>query len=112
MCAAWPWPHKKDKTMPAKKVQNVIIRSSGSGVWFGQLVEHDRATRHVVIRDGRRVWSWEGAASCSGLASHGPRDGKIVAPVIGDSTIADVLEVLPVTVESVDRFAKVAPWVA
>lgn len=99
--------------MPAKKtLQTVIIRSSGSGVWFGQLVEHDRATRHAVIRDGRRVWSWEGAASCSGLASHGPRDGKIAAPVVGDATIADVLEVLPVTEAAVDRFSKVTQWVA
>ena len=86
----------------------VIIRSDKSGVWFGRLqhVEgHD-----ARIQDARRVYYWEGAGSCSGLAASGPSSGKICEPLKA-VVVVDFCECLEADDIAIDRFAKVSPWV-
>lgn len=84
----------------------VIIRSSPSGVWFGQLVESER--QKYTLKNARRVWSWEGAASCTGLAKKGPTGGKICAPV--DVVVHEVCECITATPEAISAFAKIETW--
>lgn len=92
------------------KGNHVIVRSSPSGVWLGVLEEiNDRST--VRLRDARRVWRWEGAGSCSGLATHGPSGGLITA-AISRVLVMDVCEILLVTPDALARFAAVEPWIA
>ena len=84
----------------------VIVRSSPSGVWFGQLVES--AFQEYTLINARRVWSWEGAASCSGLAAKGPTGGKICAPV--DVVVHEVCECITASAEAISAFAKITAW--
>ena len=85
---------------------SVIVRSSPSGVWFGQLVESKDQT--YTLKNARRVWSWEGAASCSGLAAKGPTAGKICAPV--DVVVHEVCECISASAEAIAAFAKITAW--
>lgn len=49
----------------------VIVRSSPSGCWYGEMVE--RTADIVTLRNARRLWRWWAAegVSLSGVASHG-----------------------------------------
>ena len=47
----------------------VIVRTYSAGVFAGYI--ESRAGQEVVMRDARRIWKWEGAASLSQLAVDG-----------------------------------------
>ena len=88
--------------------KTVVVRRSPSGVWLGKLEAY--ANRAATLSDARRAWSWEGAASCSGLAVRGPRTGKITEPV-ALAIIEDCCEILAITPEAIERWAAVPPWI-
>ena len=91
--------------------KNVIVRSSESGVWLGVLakVQADSSGATVQLTDARRVWSWEGAGSCSGLATHGPSSGKVEGAV-ATAVVLGVCEVLSCTDAAVVAFAAIEAW--
>ena len=49
--------------------KKVIIRADRAGVFFGTLTEKDG--QEVVLKDCRRIFYWDGAASISQLAKDG-----------------------------------------
>ena len=60
----------------------VIVRTYSAGVFAGTLESLEG--RVAVVRDARRLWRWEGAASISQLAVEGtssPDDCRFPAPV-------------------------------
>ncbi len=80
----------KKTARPAKKqptktrAQYVIARCSSAGVHAGELVSTDE--HHTVLRNARRIWYWNGAASLSEIAVYGLNpaksgESKIAAPV-------------------------------
>ena len=85
----------------------VVVRSSGSGVWIGKLVDAENAS--VKLENARRAWSWQGAGSCSALASFGPEGGKICAPV-ESVVIHGVCEILQTTEAARAAWAAVPEW--
>lgn len=86
--------------------QNVVVRSSVSGVWMGRL---DAASAHDVYLTGaRRLWQWTGATECSGLAVYGPGGGKI-GPAVS-VVVHDAAEVLEATDAAMGRLAAVPVW--
>ena len=89
----------------------VIVRSSPSGVWFGRLVQVEGTPdglQRITLVEARRIHYWEGAGSCSGLAAHGPREGRIAPPV--SATVSQVCEILEATPEAVARIARIPEW--
>jgi hypothetical protein len=46
-----------------------MVRTYSAGVFAGEL--ESRNGQEVVMRNARRMWHWEGAASLSELAMHG-----------------------------------------
>jgi len=93
------------------KMKAVVCRSSQSGVWYGIMVGSpticgDLAS--VSMTDARRVYSWSGAGSCSGLAAIGPLGGKIAVPVA--VTVYGVSEVIEASAAAVAAFAAIDPW--
>ena len=89
--------------------KSVVVRSSPSGVWMGELVAQDGAV--VTLRDARRAWNWDGAASCSGLAVRGPRGGKICEPV-ATAEVRECCEILEASDVAITAWKAVKPWVA
>ncbi len=57
--------------MAAKKRKYVIVRTYSAGVFAGEL--ESRKGQEVVMRNARRLWYWDGAASLSQLAMEGTK---------------------------------------
>lgn len=87
-----------------------IIRSDRAGVFAGTVAEHER--QDVILKDVRRLWYWDGAASISQLAVDGttaPKNCKFTMPV---ETLAlfDVIEIIPATEKARNVIEGVSIW--
>ncbi len=90
--------------------QFYIIRGDRSGVFFGEIAE--RHGREVTIRNARRLWYWDGAASISQLAAEGvskPGNCRFTVTV-SSITILDAIEILPCTEKAKESIEGVAVW--
>ena len=91
-------------------MNKVIVRGDGSGVFFGTLVK--REGREVELKDCRRLWYWDGAASISQLAVDGtvrPDNCKFTVPV-GQIEILDAIEIIPCTDKAIASIEGVDVW--
>ena len=90
--------------------QHYIIRGDRSGVFFGEIAE--RNGREVTIRNARRLWYWDGAASLSQLAVDGTRKPGSCkfAMTVSSIVILDAIEILPCTVQAEESIKSVAVW--
>jgi hypothetical protein len=89
-----------------------IVRTYSGGVFFG-LIE-GRTGKEVVIRNARRLWHWQGAASLSELAQSGtsrPKQCKFPEPV-DRITVLEAIEILDVTPEAAATIDAVPVWKA
>lgn len=90
--------------------QKYIIRGDRSGVFYGEIAE--RNGQEVKIRNARRLWYWDGAASISQLALEGvtaPQNCKFTVTV-DEITILDAIELIPCTEAAVKRIEGVKVW--
>lgn len=90
--------------------KKVLIRGNRSGVEFGELVSQNGS--EVTLKNARRIWYWDGAASLSQLAKDGtsnPSSCKFTVSV--DSiTILDTIEIIPCTDKAVKSIEEVKVW--
>lgn len=90
--------------------KKVLIRGNRSGVEFGELVSQNGS--EVTLKNARRIWYWDGAASLSQLAKDGtsnPSSCKFTVSV--DSiTILDTIEIIPCTVKAIKSIEEVRVW--
>ena len=96
------------------KGKKVIIRASRAGVFFGTVkeVNDTAAGREVVLKDSRRIWYWEGAASLSQLATEGtkrPQNCKFTV-VVPEHSVIQVVEIIPCTDEAIKSIEGVKVW--
>ena len=88
----------------------VIVRGDRSGVFAGELV--GRFGQEVTLRDCRRLWYWDGAASISQLAVDGtkkPGGCKFTVPV-ESIVILDAIEIIPCTDAAEASIKAVKEW--
>ena len=98
----------------AKKQSNScdysIVRTYSAGVFFG--IIESREGREAVIRDARRIWSWEGAASLSQLAVDGtskPTECRFPCEV-DKIIVIEVIEILSMTEKALASLKSVPVW--
>ena len=87
-----------------------IVRANGAGVFFGEVVKQDGTT--VTMRNVRRLWYWDGAASLSELAQNGtasPTNCKFPCAV-EEIQVFNVLEILSVTDNAAKSIDGVKIW--
>lgn len=92
--------------------KKVIIRADRAGVFYGTIVRKDGD--EVELRDCRRIWHWDGAASISELSVSGvkyPNKCKFSVSV-EDITILGVIEIIPCTKEAIESIESVPVWKA
>lgn len=90
--------------------KQVIVRADRAGVFFGTLAEKNGS--EVTLKNCRRIWYWDGAASLSELAVNGvtrPNDCKFCIPV-EELTILGVIEVIPCTEKAIESINNVPVW--
>ena len=89
-----------------------IVRTYSAGVFAGYL--ESKNGQEVVLRDARRLWYWDGAASLSQLAMEGvskPENCKFPCEV-SRVELFQVIEILDVTDTAKNSIAKVPIWSA
>lgn len=87
-----------------------IIRATSAGVFFGTVTRKEGD--EVTIKDCRRLWFWDGAASLSELAMNGvtkPKNCKFCVTV-PEITVLGVIEIIPCTEKAVKNINKVPVW--
>lgn len=93
-----------------KKNNYKIVRTFSAGVFAGEVVR--RKGREVVMKNARRIWYWDGAASLSQLAQEGtskPNNCKF--PVAVDKVeLFEVIEILDVTKKAKASIESVPIW--
>lgn len=98
---------KESKT---EGMEYVIVRTHSAGVFAGYL--ESRQGQEVVLKNARRIWYWEGAASLSQLATEGtkkPENCKFPCEVT-KVTLMQAVEILSVTEAAHHSIAGVPLW--
>ena len=88
----------------------VIIRTYSTGVFAGELKSRDG--KEVVLKNARRLWYWEGAASLSQLAMEGvskPEECKFPCEV-DEITLTEAVEVISCTEQAQKSIKNVNVW--
>jgi len=90
----------------------VLVRTYSAGAFVGQLIE--RNGKEVTLKNARRLWYWDGAATLSELAQRGTsKPEKCKFPVAVDRIIlTGAIEIIDMTPEAVASIAKVPTWTA
>lgn len=91
-----------------------MVRTYSSGVFFGILDKKSRSAdgKRGIVKNARRVWYWEGAASLSQLAVDGtsaPKNCKF--PIAVPSVeLTEIIEVIPMTEKALSSLQAVPVW--
>jgi hypothetical protein len=89
----------------------VLVRDNRAGIHVGILRECDLINKVAVLEGARKVWYWEGAASCHGIASKGLcHKGSKVAPMVPLVASTDVVEVVLCTPEGAASVMTCPVW--
>lgn len=91
----------------------VLVRGDRSGIFVGTLDKQEgNDGRKVTLKNVRRLWYWDGAASISQIAKYGvnqPQNCKF--PVENEIVqILDTIEIIECSDESKISISKVPVW--
>ncbi len=87
-----------------------IVRTYAAGVFFGRVVS--RKGTEMKMRNARRLWYWDGAATLSQLAMEGtkaPANCKFPCAV-SEVVLTQVIEILSVTEQAALSIDNVPVW--
>ena len=89
-----------------------IVRTYSAGVFAGYV--ESRNGKEVVLRDARRIWYWEGAATLSQLAMSGTsKPDECKFPVAVDRVVlTEAIEIINCTTEAQKSIQDVPVWKA
>lgn len=87
-----------------------MVRTYSAGVFAGYV--ESREGKEATLRNARRIWYWDGAATLSQLATDGtskPENCKFPCPV-DRVTLTEVIEIIPITKRAKKSIEEVAVW--
>ena len=107
---------KKEKLMQqlekekSKGMRYVIVRTYSAGVFAGFLFRQNG--KQVVLKNARRIWYWDGAASLSELAVRGTSaPGKCKFPVaVPEICLTESIEIINTTMQGQKSIEGVSVW--
>ena len=104
---------KGAEPMMAERVDGltyVTVRTLSAGVFAGYMFS--RNGQEINLRNARRLWYWEGAASLSQMATSGSsKPGACKFPAeVPNVLLTQAIEVLEVTAEAKSQIAQVPVW--
>ena len=87
-----------------------IVRTYSAWVFAGYVESRDG--KECVVRDARRIWFWDGAASLSQLAVDGTsKPNSCKFPVAVDKVLlTEVIEIIPCTAKAKESIEAVPVW--
>lgn len=91
-----------------------IIRCARAGVFFGIVTQKENTVAGVecTIKNCRRIWSWDGAATLSQMAVDGVSKPEecLFSVVVPEMTVMDVIEIIPATEKAINSIEAVPVW--
>jgi len=101
---------KSTKVLDEKGLEYVIVRTYSAGVFAGYL--ESKEEKEVVLKQARRLWYWDGAASLSQLAQSGTtKPEKCKFPEeMSQVTLTEAIEIISVSLTAKESISKVAIW--
>ena len=94
--------------------KKVIIRADCAGVFFGTLVSKNDTPAGVEceIKECRRIWYWNGAASLSQLETEGVKDkaNSKLTVIEPQMLVMQVIEIIPCTEKAIENIESVPVW--
>ena len=90
----------------------VIVRTYSAGVFAGDLVK--REGKEVTLKNARRLWYWDGAASLSQLAMEGvskPENCKFPCEV-DEIILTEAIEIIKCRQKAINSIKGVPIWKA
>jgi len=94
----------------AVKEKYSIVRTYSAGVFMGRI--KSRRGQEVILKNARRLWRWDGAASLSQLAVEGtskPENCKFPISV-PEILLIQAIEIIPVTSVAKKSIDSVPVW--
>ena len=89
--------------------KNVIISADRAGVFYGTIVRKDG--NEVELKDCRRIWYWDGAASLSEIAvSGGQHETSKITVTVESIVILGVIEIITCTEEAIKNIESAPVW--
>ena len=88
----------------------VIARTYSAGVFAGEFVS--REGKEIVLKNARRLWRWEGAASLSQLSIDGCAKTSKFPAEVPEVLLTELIELLPVSDAARASIAAVKAWKA
>jgi len=87
-----------------------MIRTYSAGVFAGTIVS--RKGKEVLLKNARRIWYWDGAASLSQLATEGTsKPGKCKFPrEVPEVLLTEVIEIIPILPKAKESIKRVPIW--
>jgi hypothetical protein len=90
----------------------VMCRTFSAGVFAGTLISLE--DKVALLKNARRIWYWEGAATLSQLAAEGtkfPEKCKFPCEV-EEVLLTEAVEIIPITDKAKESIASVPVWAA
>lgn len=89
--------------------KKVIIRADRAGVFYGTIVRKDG--NEVELKDCRRIWYWDGAASLSEIAVSGVKhETSKITVTVESIVIIGVIEIITCTEEAIKNIESAPVW--
>lgn len=90
--------------------QFCIVRCYGAGVFFARVESLE--DQIAQLRDARRIWRWDGAASLSQLATEGTKrpEGCKFTVTVPQMTVTQVIEIIPCSEQAIASIGGVREW--
>ena len=87
----------------------VLVRTYSAGVHFGVL--ESRNGKEVVLKDARRLWSWQGACSLNQVAMDGvDLSNSKISVKVPFITLTEAIELIPMTPNAGKSMMEAKPW--
>ena len=103
---------KKGSYQPEMAGNYFIVRTRSAGVFAGEKIK--REGQEVTLRNARRLWYWDGAASLSELAMEGTRkpDTCKFPCEVDEVLLTEMIEMLPCSTKAQRSIKGVKVWTA
>jgi len=102
----------KEKAQELDGLTYCIIRTYSSGCFAGYIDRNRENQKEATVKQARRLWYWNGAASLSQLSVDGvskPEDCQFPVEV-AELDLSEIIEVIPATEKAKNSIAKVTIW--
>ena len=85
----------------------VIVRTFSAGVHHGVLAQ--QAGTAALLKDARRLWSWEKEHTLHEVSLRGPGPGSRISEPVEEILLTEAIELIPCTAQA-EKVLRISQW--